>query len=249
MVSEPQGSAHYTAIGLVEDALRAALGPGWLVRSQGPLALTDDSEPEPDVAVTRGIAPRLQSRAPCPARARRRGRRIEPLARPASTRGVSTREAGVADYWILNLVDRVLEIYREPIPDPTSRFGWRYASTEMRVPGTSAAPLAAPEARIPVVTCCRNRELVPAVTVPFMGRSGWLAYRLRTTRPSRITTSIWSARGRKFSQGRHGTTAAETITLSGDTKRRRLKRVVGRPITRASFQRRREAGRFRGSRS
>ena len=28
MVSEPQGSAHYTAIGLVEDALRAALERG-----------------------------------------------------------------------------------------------------------------------------------------------------------------------------------------------------------------------------
>jgi hypothetical protein len=35
IVSEPQGSAHHTAIGLVEDALRAALEPGWLVRSQG----------------------------------------------------------------------------------------------------------------------------------------------------------------------------------------------------------------------
>ena len=54
MVREPQGSAHYTAIGLVEDALRAELGPGWLVRSQGPIALTEDSEPEPDVAVIRG---------------------------------------------------------------------------------------------------------------------------------------------------------------------------------------------------
>jgi Putative restriction endonuclease len=52
IVSEPQGSAHYTAIGLVEDALRAALGPGWLVRSQGPL--DDESEPEPDIAVMRG---------------------------------------------------------------------------------------------------------------------------------------------------------------------------------------------------
>src|SRR6266850_865530 len=51
---EPQKSAHYTAIGLVEDALRAALEPGWLVRSQGPIALDDESEPEPDVAVTRG---------------------------------------------------------------------------------------------------------------------------------------------------------------------------------------------------
>src|SRR5437660_11506840 len=54
IVSEPQGSAHHTAIGLVEDALRAALEPGWLVRSQGPIELDDESEPEPDIAVIQG---------------------------------------------------------------------------------------------------------------------------------------------------------------------------------------------------
>ena len=64
-----------------------------------------------------------------------------------STREASTR---VADYWILNLVERVLEIYREPILDPTTRFGWRYASLEILAPGASAAPLVAPAARIPV---------------------------------------------------------------------------------------------------
>src|SRR6266849_7590644 len=35
IVSEPQGSAHYTAVLLAEEALRAALGAGWLVRTQG----------------------------------------------------------------------------------------------------------------------------------------------------------------------------------------------------------------------
>ena len=47
-------------------------------------------------------------------------------------------------------MERVLEIYREPILDPTARFGWRYASLETLAPGASAAPLAAPAARIPV---------------------------------------------------------------------------------------------------
>src|SRR2546428_476430 len=54
VVGEPQSSAHHTATGLVEDALRAALGPGWLVRSQGPLALDEESEPEPDIALVPG---------------------------------------------------------------------------------------------------------------------------------------------------------------------------------------------------
>src|SRR5437899_12914772 len=51
IVSEPQGSEHHTAVGLVEDALRATLGPGWLVRSPGPIALVDATEPVPYVAV------------------------------------------------------------------------------------------------------------------------------------------------------------------------------------------------------
>ena len=149
MVSEPQGSAHYTAIGLVEDALRAALGPGWLVRSQGPIALTDDSEPEPDVAVTRGTrrdyrastlpGPRSSSRSPNRA-SRSTGEH----------KGSLYAQAGVADYWILNLVDRVLEVYREPSEDPATRFGWRYGWTEVLSSGSSATPLVAPGARISV---------------------------------------------------------------------------------------------------
>jgi Uma2 family endonuclease len=54
MVAEPQGATHYTAIRKTVRALSAAFGPGWEVRSQGPLGLDDESEPEPDVAVVPG---------------------------------------------------------------------------------------------------------------------------------------------------------------------------------------------------
>src|SRR5580765_134840 len=149
MVSEPQGSAHYTAIGLMEDALRAALGPGWLVRSQGPIALTVDSEPEPDVAVTRGSRRDYSREHPAwPALV------VEvagsSLSLDREHKGSLYARARVVDYWILNLVERVLEIYREPILDPTTRFGWRYASREILAPGATAAPLAASAARISV---------------------------------------------------------------------------------------------------
>jgi Uma2 family endonuclease len=56
MVAEPQGSRHAATISLVADALRAAFGSGWYVMVQLPIALDDDSEPEPDVAVVRGTA-------------------------------------------------------------------------------------------------------------------------------------------------------------------------------------------------
>ncbi len=54
LVREPQGGPHFTAVGLLEDALCHAFGAGWTVRAQGPIALDDDSEPEPDIAVVPG---------------------------------------------------------------------------------------------------------------------------------------------------------------------------------------------------
>src|SRR5216117_2605584 len=54
MVAEPQGAAHYTAILKTARALEAAFGPGWVVRTQGPIGLDEDSEPEPDIAVVPG---------------------------------------------------------------------------------------------------------------------------------------------------------------------------------------------------
>ena len=53
VVAEPQHDPHARAVELVADALRLALGRGWRIRVQLPLALGPDSEPEPDVSVAR----------------------------------------------------------------------------------------------------------------------------------------------------------------------------------------------------
>ena len=50
--------------------------------------------------------------------------------------------AGIEDYWIVNLVDRVLEIHRDPGPDPSALYGWRYRSITTLVPPAVAVPLA-----------------------------------------------------------------------------------------------------------
>jgi len=147
IVSEPQDSAHYTAIGLVEDALRAALEPGWLVRSQGPISLDDESEPEPDVAVTRGARRSYSRQHPS-----RPALVVEvaesSLALDRERKGSLYARARLEDYWIVNLVDRVLEVYRRPVPDPSSPFGWRYASKEVLSAESFVELLAVPGARI-----------------------------------------------------------------------------------------------------
>ena len=58
IVAEPQASGHFAAIRAVEEALRAVFGPGWEVRGQGPLALDEESEPEPDIGLLRPRADR-----------------------------------------------------------------------------------------------------------------------------------------------------------------------------------------------
>ena len=149
IVSEPQNSDHSTALGLVDDALRAALPPGWFIRSQCPIELDDESEPEPDIAVTRGDRRSYRRRHPSRpalvvevAEAR--------LAFDREHKGSLYARARLGDYWIVNLVDRVLEVYRHPVPDQSSPFGWRYAAREIISAESVVEPLAIPGARIRV---------------------------------------------------------------------------------------------------
>ena len=59
--------------------------------------------------------------------------------------------AGLTDYWIVNLVDRVLEVYRDPVQDPAAAFGWKYRSVDSVGTEASISPLALSGARIHVV--------------------------------------------------------------------------------------------------
>jgi hypothetical protein len=43
LVAEPQSAEHYTAICKSAKALERALGPGWIVRTQGPIGLDDST--------------------------------------------------------------------------------------------------------------------------------------------------------------------------------------------------------------
>jgi hypothetical protein len=63
--------------------------------------------------------------------------------RPCSASSGYAR-AGLDDYWIVNLVDRVLEVYRQPITDASAAFGRRYGSRQTRDAESAVAPLAAP---------------------------------------------------------------------------------------------------------
>jgi Uma2 family endonuclease len=149
IVAEPKGSEHATAVDMAYDALRSAIPAGWIVRGQNPLALDDESAPEPDLAVVRGS--RADYRHAHPARPALIIEVAESsLGFDRIAKGSLYARAGIVDYWIVNLVDRVLEVYREPGADITAPYGWRYMSVERLTPPSSVAPIGVPAAPIPV---------------------------------------------------------------------------------------------------
>ena len=48
----------------------------------------------------------------------------------------------------MNLPDRRLEVYREPIADGAARYGWRYGSAQALGPDALVSPLAKPNASV-----------------------------------------------------------------------------------------------------
>src|SRR5262249_40195551 len=58
--------------------------------------------------------------------------------------------AGIPEYWIVNAVDVVLEVYREPERAVSRRYGWQYGSVQLVRRHAVVSPLAAPRARIRV---------------------------------------------------------------------------------------------------
>jgi len=148
VVAEPQQDPHARTVELVADALRLAFGRGWHIRVQLPLELGPDSAPEPDVSVVRGTPRDAPSGHPTTAAL------VVEIADSTlrSDRGPKPRayaRVGIADYWIVSLIDRALEVDREPSGREV-RGRARYTSVETLGADATLAPLAAPHARISV---------------------------------------------------------------------------------------------------
>ena len=146
---EPQGGRHATAVSLVRGVLEKAFGRSYYVRDDKPIALDDQSEPEPDVAVVPG-----RPRDHRDAHPSRPVLIVEvadtSLALDRLRKGGLYARAGIADFWVLNLVDEVLEVHREPVPAASARYGWKYGSVSLLRRDALVTPLAAPGARIRV---------------------------------------------------------------------------------------------------
>ncbi len=146
---EPQGARHATVVALVRAALEKAFGSAYHVREEKPIALDERSEPEPDIVVVPG-----RPRDYLDAHPSRPVLVVEvadtSLALDRLRKGSMYARAGIADYWVVNLIDEVLEVYREPVRAPTGQDAWKYDSVRLLRRNGVVTPLAAPRARIRV---------------------------------------------------------------------------------------------------
>jgi len=105
---------HDATIQKAMKRLLRILPPDWDLRVQSAITLTT-SEPEPDLAVVRGDENTYLTRHPSPADI---GLVIEvadaTLAGDRIDKGRIYARAGITCYWIVNLVDRQVEVYSAP---------------------------------------------------------------------------------------------------------------------------------------
>lgn len=111
----PMKSRHATGIVLVAESLRMVLGSSVSIRQQLPLSLSEHSEPEPDVAVVQG-SPRDYAQSHPTTALLVVEVSDSTLKFDRQIKSSLYAEAGIPEYWILNLVDEVLEVYRDPDP-------------------------------------------------------------------------------------------------------------------------------------
>jgi Uma2 family endonuclease len=105
---------HRVATRLVRDALEAVVPDGWYVETQEPITLAE-SEPEPDVAIILGNTRDYLDRHPG---ATEVALVVEvsdsTLERDRTLKQAIYAQARIPMYWIVNLNDRILELYSDP---------------------------------------------------------------------------------------------------------------------------------------
>jgi Uma2 family endonuclease len=144
MVHSPQNALHADGVEAVTRVVGGLFGSGYRVRCQLPLDFGQTTEPEPDLAVL-VTTPLFQGAHPTTALLV-----VEvadsTLDYDRGTKASLYAWAGIPDYWIVNLVDNQVEIYRDPLPDATAPFRYRYSNRTDLQPPATVSPLALPHA-------------------------------------------------------------------------------------------------------
>jgi len=140
----PIGPFHGGVTNYLIEIFTAASKGRWMTSVQNPVRLDDHSEPQPDLVLLKSSPDFYRRQHPQPAD-------VYLLIEVSDSSLATDREAklpaygraGIAEVWIVNLIDQAVEVYREP------HFTGYGAKTILRA-GDQAAPQAFPDVTVDV---------------------------------------------------------------------------------------------------
>uniref|UniRef100_UPI0025B3A476 Uma2 family endonuclease n=1 Tax=Trichocoleus desertorum TaxID=1481672 RepID=UPI0025B3A476 len=131
-----KGTAHTVCTTRLIQQLIVLLQGNAVVRSQEPILLLPNSEPEPDVVIARNRSDDYLSRHPQPVDILLVAEVSDStLKYDQEVKLALYAESGIEYYWIFNLVVSCLEVYQQPYQDLQGGFG--YAQKQIFLPNTT----------------------------------------------------------------------------------------------------------------
>jgi Uma2 family endonuclease len=139
----PEGMSHAVYCSDAVDYLRQLLGDNAKVREAHPITLPNYSEPEPDIAVVMPATSRYLDHHPYPADIFWLIEYADStLIKDLTTKQIIYAEAGILEYWVVNLQASELIVFRG--------LGSEGYATETRLSNGTIAPLSFPSIQIAV---------------------------------------------------------------------------------------------------
>lgn len=134
---------HSIVLNLLQALLMGLFGSGYVVRQQQPLVVSEGSEPEPDFAVVAGDArdyPENPSQALLAVEVS-----DSTLSYDLGGKAALYAQAGVEDYWVVDINNRFVYVHRSPVASPSLPGGYGYQTVTRLTETDRITPLAAPQ--------------------------------------------------------------------------------------------------------
>ncbi len=141
---------HRTCVHQLYDHLSERIGRRAQVFMQSPITLADQqTEPEPDVVIARSRQDKYVQRHPYPEEVLLVSEvAYSTLESDQKIKGATYAAAGIREYWLWNLQDWQLEVYREPMTLAVGHAGYRVCTVYLA--DETIAPLAFPDCTVRV---------------------------------------------------------------------------------------------------
>ncbi|MEI6232664.1 MAG: Uma2 family endonuclease [Planctomycetota bacterium] len=145
---DQQSPAHAYSTHVLARILTKAFEPEYTVFQYNQIRMLKNSDPEPDVSVCLGEFEKFTDHPNDATLVVEVSHTVRDLAFSRTFKAALYARAGVKDYWIVNLMNFQIEVFREPVKISDRKFD--YSIREIALPSELISPLAKPDFKIAV---------------------------------------------------------------------------------------------------